>query len=151
MQFELLAKHHNKKAFDCGNDEINQYLWKFASQHHKKGVAKVHILANDLDIIGFYTLSSLSIEPNIKGYPKTVPAIIIGRMGVDKNHQKKGLSEVLLSHALSHIKSISETVGVVFVVIDAKTESLANYYQKFGFIPTHNPLRLILNVDGIDK
>lgn len=151
MKFELLSKHHNKKAFDCGNDEINQYLWQFASQHHKKGVAKVHILANDLDIVGFYTLSSLSIEPNIKGYPKTVPAIIIGRMGIDKKYQGQGLSNTLLWHALKHIKQVSKTVGVIFVVIDAKNESLATYYQKFGFIPTHNPLRLILNVDGIDE
>ncbi|WP_147287549.1 hypothetical protein [Moraxella caprae] len=35
MQFELLDKHHNRQAFDCGNDEINRYLWQMASQHHK--------------------------------------------------------------------------------------------------------------------
>ncbi len=31
MQFELLAKHHNKHAFSCGDDDIDQYLKQMAS------------------------------------------------------------------------------------------------------------------------
>ena len=36
--FEPLDKHHNRTAFDCGQDDINRYLQIMASQHHKKGV-----------------------------------------------------------------------------------------------------------------
>lgn len=152
MQFETLDNHHHKKNFDCGDIEINCYLQTMANQHHKKGVAKVHILTDGTStIIGFYTLTSTSIELNLKGYPRYTPAIIIGRMGVDKQYQGQGISKLLLSHALQTIKKISLAVGVMITIIDAKDEGLAQYYQKFGFLPTQQPLRLILNINTISS
>lgn len=149
MQFELLGKHHNRAEFDCGQDEINRYLWTMANQHHKKGVARVHILADGKTIMGFYTLANISIELDLKGYPHSTPAIMIGRIGVDNRYQGQGYSKVLLSHAIQSIKHISTITGVMVVVIDAKDERLAQYYKQFGFVPTANPLRLILNVHQI--
>lgn len=34
-------------------------------------------------------------------------------------------------------------------VIDAKDENLAEYYTKFGFQQTTEPLRLVFNMDSI--
>lgn len=153
MKFERLAQHHDKKSFDCGNDEINRYLQTMASQHIKKDIAKVHVLANGVSIIGFYTLSALLIDNSdnaIKGYPRQIPAILIGRMGVDVQYQGQGLSKLLLSHALNKVKAISQDVGMAFVVIDAKSDTLASYYQQFGFIPSDTPLRLMMSVKSID-
>lgn len=83
MQFELLGKHHDRHAFDCGNDHINQYLKTMTNQHHQKGSAKVHVLADGKAIVRFYTLTNISIQLDLKGYPPSTPAVIIGRIGVD--------------------------------------------------------------------
>lgn len=147
--FEPLDKHHNRTAFDCGQDDINRYLQTMASQHHKKGVARLHVLADGKTIMGFYTLANISIELDLKDYPRSTPAIMMGRMGVDNHHQGQGCSKVLPSHAIQSIKHISITTGVMVIVIDAKDERLAQYYEQFGFVPTANPLRLILNVRQI--
>lgn len=112
----------------------------------KKGVARVHVLADGKTIMGFYTLANISIELDLKGYPRSTPAIMIGRMGVDNRYQGQGYSKILLSHAIQSIKHISTITGVMVIVIDAKDEQLAQYYEQFGFVPTANPLRLILNV-----
>lgn len=96
--FEPLDKHHNRTAFDCGQDDINRYLQTMASQHHKKGVARLHVLADGKTIMGFYTLANISIELDLKDYPRSTPAIMMGRMGVDNHHQGQGRSKVLPSY-----------------------------------------------------
>lgn len=152
MQFELLDKHHNRQAFDCGNDDINRYLWQMASQHHKRGVARVHILANDSHIVGFYTLTSTNLDNSdngIRGYPHYIPAILIGRMGVDIRYQGQGLSKTLLWSALTKIKAISQDTGVMVATIDPKNESLANYYTQYGFKPLQKSNRLIMSVEHL--
>lgn len=150
--FTILAKTHDKLAFDCGNADINRYLQQFASQHDKKGIAKTHVLAENTVIQGFYTLSNTLIDNHdvqIKGYPKHVPAIIIGRMGVDKRFQGQGISTLLLSHALNKISQLAKDTGVAFAIIDAKDDALASYYQRFGFRQTDTSLRLILAVNKL--
>lgn len=152
MQFSKLDDSHDKKAFDCGNDIINHYLKNMAKQHAKKGISKTHILHKDSQILGFYTLSNLHIENNdnqIKGYPRQIPAILIGKMGVDMRYQGQGLSKLLLSQALKHIKKIADETGIAFAIIDAKDESLASYYEKFSFQRSQNSLRLMIPVNII--
>lgn len=154
MQFERLSATHDRQAFDCGNADINRYLHQYANQHAKKGIAKINVLADGQTIKGFYTLSNAYIDNadgQIKGYPKQIPAIIIGRIGVDKRFQGQGLSNLLLSHALKKIQQLADDTGIAFVIIDAKDENLATYYQKFGFYKTTVPLRLILPVSQLLK
>lgn len=152
MKIERLAKHHDRQNFDCGQDEINEYLKNFANQHTKKNIAKIHSLIdenNPSQIIGFYSLSNTELIMKIKGYPNKIPAILIGKIGVDKRFQGQGFSKILLSHALNKIKELSLDTGIAFVIIDAKTDELANYYQRFGFLPTDIPYRLIMATDTI--
>lgn len=97
----------------------------------------------------FIPLLIISIELDLKDYPRSTPAIMMGRMGVDNRHQGQGYSKVLPSHTIQSINHISITTGVMVIVIDVKDERLAQYYEQFGFVPTANPLRLILNVRQI--
>ncbi|OPH38650.1 GNAT family N-acetyltransferase [Moraxella lacunata] len=152
MNVQRLDKHHDRQSFDCGQDDINTYLKTLANQHTKKNIAKIHVLT-DADtpnqIIGFYSLSNTELIMKIKGYPNKIPAILIGKLGVDKAFQGQGLSKVLLSHALNKAKQLSLDTGIAFVIIDAKNDELARYYQRFGFLPTDIPYRLILPIDTI--
>lgn len=153
MHFEYLNAHHNKSAFDCGNDDINHYLKTMASQHHKRGVARVHILADETTIIGFFTLTNTMMDNSnllIKRCPKQIPAILIGRIGVDKTYQGQGFSKLLLSNALKKIKSMSLDSGIMFAIVDAKNDGLANYYQQYGFVPTDMPNRLIYDIGKLE-
>lgn len=152
MIFEPLAKRHDRTAFDCGNDEMNRYLQTMASQHAKKGIARTHVLADEAIIKAFYTLSNMSIlnhDGKVKGYPRDIPAILIGRLAVDKQYQGLGLSKQALSDALKGIKQYALFSGIAFVVIDAKNDSLAKYYERFGFMPTDNPHRLVMSVNKL--
>lgn len=134
--FELLNKNHYRENFDCGDVFINRYLKTMANQHAKKSIAKVYVYAQNNNILAFYTLNSTELDNSntLKGYPNKIPAVLIGRMGVDNTTKGQGLSKIAIAHALQMIKQASEFIGIAFVVIDAKTDELVHHYQKLGFM-----------------
>lgn len=150
-----IGKHHDRKAFDCGEAALNEYLVRFARQNHDSGGAKTFLAceaANPVRILGFYTLSPASID-----YARTpplirrklgrydVPAFRLGRLAVDLTCQGAGLGGQLLVAAGARCIAASELVGGVALVIDAKSARAAAWYASFGAIVLDDaPLTLML-------
>ncbi len=67
---------------------------------------------------------------------------------------RKGLGADLIRDALQKVVSTSQTVGIHAVIVDAKSDSLKNYYEKLGFRSIgddEDPLRLFLLTGDIAK
>ena len=140
MKFELLnPKKHNRKQFDCGVEALNTYLQRFANQDQKKDLSRIHVLADESHIMGYFSISSHSVStlklPDKKQsthYPNT-PFLLLGRLAVDKQFQKQGYGDALIFHAFKITKDAAEKVGISGMVVDAKDEQAAAFYEKFGF------------------
>ena len=67
LVIEKLNKNlHNRRGFDCGEPELNDYLMFITRQHVDKVFAQVWVAISESgspDIIGYYTLSMTSHEP----------------------------------------------------------------------------------------
>ena len=62
--FCALDKSLDRQSFDCGVVELNDYLHRYASQNHRKGIATTFVaLANagDRQIAGYYSVSMAEI------------------------------------------------------------------------------------------
>lgn len=158
MKIEVLQEHHQKKSFNCGQEDLNKFLKQYASQHQKSGTSKTYVAVdNDTKVIGFYCLSSTSISfdgvdavltKRLPRYP--LPCVIVGRFAVDEESQGRGFGKVLLAHALKQVSKVAQIIGVNFVVIHAKDQKAMDFYQRFGFISlTSNPLTLVYPVSEI--
>ena len=150
-----LAKQHDRAAFDCADDDLNLYLRRYARQNHESGGAKCFVaVAVDAPahILGFYTLSPASIEysrtPALvkKGLARyDVPVFRLGRLGIDKPVQGRGLGGALLLHAADRCIRVAQEVGGVAMLIDAKSERAAKWYETYGAVALLDaPLSLIL-------
>jgi GNAT superfamily N-acetyltransferase len=150
-----IGKQHHRAAFDCGDSDLNLYLQKFARQNHESGGAKCFVAAladTPARILGFYTLSPASIEyartPALakKGLARyDLPVFRLGRLGVDKTAQGRGLGGALLLRAADRCIRVAQDVGGVALVIDAKNERAALWYQSYGALPMLDaPLSLVL-------
>lgn len=56
---EPIVKTHDRKAFDCGDPAMNDFLQRYARQSHDLGGAKTFLTVDDTDnktIVGFYSL-----------------------------------------------------------------------------------------------
>lgn len=160
---ELFDKSkHDRSKFDCGNEELNNYLKKYLAQNIKKNLIKAYV-ATEQDtgrILGYYTLSSSSIamqtldESLLKGLPKyPIPAVLIGRLASDVATRGKGLriGGKLLIHALKNSLELSERLGILLVIVDAK-DGAKSFYQHYGFVPIRSDSdQMLMTIQSIKK
>lgn len=158
-KFELLEpKKHDRKNFDCGVAALNRYLQQFANQDQKRGLTRVYVLAESQQIIGYYSISADSVPTGdlpdkIRlGAYSDIPFVLLGRLAVDKRFQRQGYGDALIYHAFKTTAEAAERVGILGMIVDAKDEQAACYYERFGFKRlkgTRN--RLVLPFSAIKK
>ncbi len=136
---------HDRSAFSCGVPTLDSYFHERAGQDQKRKLAAPYVLVeNDSGtIVGYYTLSSCSIQP--ANLPTTMtrrlpryqeyPAILIGRPALDRRFQGRKLGRRLLFDALHRCLVLSSQLGAVAVVVDAKDATARAFYEHVGFIP----------------
>jgi GNAT superfamily N-acetyltransferase len=150
-----IAKRHDRAAFDCGDSDLNLYLQKFARQNHESGGAKCFVAApseTPARVLGFYTLSPASLDyartPVLakKGLARyDVPVFRLGRLAVDRTAQGRGLGGSLLLRAAHRCIRVADDVGGVALLIDAKNDRAARWYQSYGALALDDaPLSLVL-------
>lgn len=150
-----LSKAHDRVSFDCGDAALNAFLRHHARQSHERGGAKTFV-ATPIDesqrILGFYSLSPASIDythtPALvkKGLARyDVPVFRLGRLAVAQPLQGQGLGGQLLLAAGRRCLRASAEVGGVALLIDAKNERAAGWYETYGALPLlDTPLSLLL-------
>jgi predicted GNAT family N-acyltransferase len=161
FKIEPLGKSHERAAFSCGKDSLDQYLKNQAGQAADKNLAAVFILTPDgKKIAGYYTLSSYTVKldeiPEELARRLTrmqeVPATLLGRLARSTDLRGQGIGEILLVDALRKALQNSTHVASWAVVVDAKDEEAAVFYKRYGFIPfPTKPNRLFLPMNSINK
>ena len=139
---EPLGKHHDRKAFSCGQSELDDWFQRRASQDERRNIARVFVASDDsLGVIGFYSLSSFTLgltdlpDEIARKLPRydAIPAAMIGRLARDVRVRGRGIGELLLADAILRILAAGSTLAVFAIVVDAKDASAAAFYKGFGF------------------
>ena len=157
-----LTKAHERKTFDCGQEDLNRYLREQARQDAEKRVAAPFVLTQpgDPKVLGFYTLSSSIIpvselpEELMKRLPRygQLPVTLLGRLAVDRAAGGQGVGEFLLVDALRRSLEAAQQIAAMAVIVDAKNEQAESFYRHFDFQPfQQTPLRLFLPMGQIAK
>ncbi|MDW7760044.1 MAG: GNAT family N-acetyltransferase [Acidobacteriota bacterium] len=158
---EPVSKAHDRSAFDCGDDILNDFLRRHACKSHVRGGAKTFLAVEDVDrrrILGFYSVSPASIAFNRapdrvrKGLARhDVPVFRLARLAVDRTVQGRGLGGQLLLAAGRRCLLVAAQVGGVALLIDAKDERAARWYAGYGAVPLLDlPLSLLLPFKTIE-
>ena len=161
LVFEKLTRSHDRKNFDCGNFELNEFLKKAARQNIKKNLGITYVLTDSSKTIyGFYTIAASAVAVSnlpeelrsaLPGYPE-IPAFLIARLAVDKEYSGKGLGETILMRAFQRILEISDKGGVHLITVEAKDEKVVPFYSKYGFEPVpSNSKYLFIPVNTVKK
>jgi predicted N-acetyltransferase YhbS len=142
---EPLGKH-DRAAFHCGNEALDQYFLERAPRDIREHLSAVFVLIGKDDtfaVLGFYILSTQEIETGElpeslqkrTGRYQSVGAILIGRLAVSIKHAGKGLGELLLMDALKKSLKSTKSVAAFAMVVDAKDDRATTFYRKHGFVP----------------
>jgi len=139
----LDTRQHDRAGFVCGITALDDYLRQRAGQHQRDGIATIHVLMDDTQpsyILGYCALSAAQLylhelnatdRKRLPAWP--VPAMRMGRLAIATTEQGKGYGKVLVGHAVNLARSVRQTMGVRVLIVDAKDETTAAFYQGYGF------------------
>jgi GNAT superfamily N-acetyltransferase len=155
-----IARRHDRAGFDCGSQELNTYLERYARQNHESGGTKTFVAvfpAEPAHILGYYSISPGAIDfARIPGALTRklgryeVPVFRLARLAVSRSHQGRGLGGELLLAAGARALAVASEVGGVALAIDAKDAKAVRWYERFGAMPLlDDSLKLILPLSVI--
>ena len=158
--FEPLSDH-DRGSFSCGIPELDDYLRHQASQDAKRKVAAPFVMVDDTRrILGYYTLSAYGVRldelpPDIaKKLPKypLIPATLLGRLAVSREHLGQKLGTLLLMDALHRSWKNSTQVASMGVVAEAIDDAARRFYLHHEFIGlAEHPRKLFISMTTIAK
>lgn len=105
-------------------------------------------------VIGYHTLVMAQVKqeeipedrPAIK---RAIPVILLGQLGVDREFQGRGLGEMLLMDAQARVDEISRRAGVRAMMLDARNERLARWYEQHDFIRFPGQFHMFKSIEAI--
>ncbi|HMW30607.1 MAG TPA: GNAT family N-acetyltransferase [Plasticicumulans sp.] len=153
-----LAATDQVDAFDCGQAALNQFLQRYALVNQKAGSAQTYVCCRDDVVVGFYSLVVGSVDPEaapsrvMKGLARhPVPVMILARLAVDTQHQRKGLGQALLRDALLRTAQAADIAGIRCLLIHAKDDAARRWYESWEFEPSpSDPYHLFLMIKDIN-
>jgi len=144
FDLELLSDQHDKNGFHCGSDSLDRYLRETARGHLSKGVSVTRVFVErgahpPKPAHGYFTLTTVLAEATnwpavAKGLPRMpVPVVLLGRMAVAEEFQRKGIARLLLAAAREIAASSMRGTGGIGLAVDAAREDVVRFCEKYGF------------------
>jgi GNAT superfamily N-acetyltransferase len=138
-----LGTSHRLEEFDCGKPTLTGWLLHHARQAQGSGSARTFVACDQDRVAGYYSLTVGQIDTleaperirrGMGQYP--IPLVILARLAVDLDYQKRGLGFSLLQDAITRTVAIADQAGIRALLthpIDAEADA---FYRRFGFEPT---------------
>lgn len=154
-----LAATDQVDAFDCGHAALNQFLQRYAFVNQKANSAQTYVCCQGDAVVGFYSLAVGSVDPQgapsrvMKGLARhPVPVMILARLAVDKEHQRKSLGKALLRDALLRTVRAADIAGIRCLLVHAKDDVARRWYESWEFEPSPtDPYHLFLMLKDLKK
>src|SRR5262249_39013491 len=150
---------HVVSEFDCGSEELNRYLTRFALKNQQAGAARTYVAVSDLEVVGFYSLAVGEVAYEAaparltKGLARhPVPVMLLARLAVSGAWHGRGLSSGLLKDAMQRTLQAADIAGIRALVVHAKDDAARSFYEHFGFASSpSDPLHLYVLLKEIRR
>ena len=137
------------KSFDCGVDDLNDFLYTDAKNYLREMMALTYLLEDKSSdkTVAYYSLlnDKIIFDPEDKRFwnklnrkiankkrRKEYPAVKIGRLAVSRDYSGKHIGETILLQ-IKHMFSTMRRSACRFITVDAYSEAVP-FYEKCGFM-----------------
>lgn len=156
-RIEKLQPSHPVDDFDCGQNNLNRYLQRYAWMSQRADGAQTYLGVSDSKIMGYYTLvvgqvtyadAPERLTKGLSHHP--VPVMVLARLAVDVAWQGKGVGAGLLRDAMQRTVQAADIAGLRAFLVHAKDDKAKAFYEHFNFFPSStDPYHLYLLVKDI--
>lgn len=147
---------HDTAAFDSREATLDEWLRKRALKNSSSGASRCFVIGQGKSVIGYYSLSSAAVAHEVapkamrRNMPDPLPAMLLGRLAVDRRFHNRGLGSALLRDAMLRTVSISQETGVALMFVHALHDRAKQFYLSRGFVQSPlQPMTLMMTVATI--
>lgn len=152
IQLRRLGENDVVGQFDCGDEDLNDFIHTDASLYFKVRLATSYLLEDGEtgNVIGYFSLAhdriSLTDFPSNSAYNrfrkqffaqgkmfKSYPALKVCRLATDKKYHGEGIGAMIINMILASYRNDNKA-GCRFITVDAYRDALPFYYKQ-GFVP----------------
>ena len=159
LAIEPLRPDHELDTFDCGSEELNRFLKRFALANQKAETARTYVACEGRRVVGYYSLTVGSIlhaeasKRVTKGLARhPIPVMLLARLAVDHREQGRGIGAGLLKDALLRTAQAADLAGIRALLVHAKDDAAVAFYRHFNFDPSPtDPFHLFLLIKDIRR
>ncbi len=145
----LLTEAHDASGFDSGETSLDEWLRKRALGNLATGASRTYVVCptGRLRIAGYATLSMGQIlAAEVTGamrrnMPPNIPAIVLGRLAIDRTWHGRGLGAALLADGVQRSLRASSEVAARLIIVHAISPASEAFYLHHGFtrLPVQTP------------
>jgi GNAT superfamily N-acetyltransferase len=159
LRIEKLRRDHAVDAFDCGREELNCSLVRFAFPNQQAGASQTYVALSDAILVGFYTLVVGQVgyedapERLTKGLARhPVPIMLLARLAVGVEWQGRGIGAGLMKDAMRRTLQAADIAGVRAFAVHAKDDTVRSFYEHFGFVASpSDPFHLFVLIKDLRR
>lgn len=150
FEVRILQNDEKVESFNCGDDDLNDFLLNRAILYRKALLAVTYVFENieSKEIVGYFSLANDRVSLDDfndktefnrfrrnrfvnKKRIRSYPAVKICRLGINKDFHGKGIGSVLLDFIKSYFIEENKT-GCRFIIVDAYYNAIP-FYQNNDF------------------
>jgi GNAT superfamily N-acetyltransferase len=145
----LLTEAHDSSTFDSGEPALDDWLRRRAWDNLLMAASRTYVVCQKGSerIVGYFALSMGQILAQEatgsmrRNMPKQIPAILLGRLAIDRAWQSKGLGRALLADAVRRSLRAASEVSARLVIVHAISPAAEAFYLHHGFtrLPVETP------------
>ena len=145
----LLTESHDGAAFDSGEPALDAWLRQRAWANLQLAASRTYVVCptGSTSVIGYAALNMGQIlAQEVMGsmrrnMPRHIPAVVLGRLAIDRAWQGKGLGRALLADVVRRALLASAEVSARLVIVHAISPAAEAFYLHHGFtrLPVETP------------
>lgn len=159
LRIEKLQRGHPVDGFDCGQEDLNRFLIRYALQGQQAGASQTYLALDGERVVGFYSLVVGQVDYDeapervTKGLARhPVPIMLLARLAVSLDHQGRKLGAGLLKDAMQRTLHAADIAGIRALVTHAKDDAARRFYERFDFVASpSDPYHLLMLLKDIRK
>ncbi len=146
----LLTEAHDASSFNSGEPVLDDWLRQRAWDNQQSAASRSYVIcpAGSPRIIGYFALSMGQILAQDvtaamrRNMPKSIPAVVLGRLAVDRAWHGQGLGQAMLAEVVRRSLRASAEISARLVIVHAISPAAEAFYRHHGFtrLPTEAPI-----------
>lgn len=144
LTFEPLSDVNVPQEFDCGDEDLNDFILNDALTHQENHVAVTTLVRYEDDLVGFFSLAADCISLELQEAEKTgiddrlryreYPALKICRLAVCDQFQRHDIGTIIFNVVLGFVvEDMRPNIGIRFISVDGYPAS-EGFYKNLGFV-----------------